>query len=371
MDRPKCTVSRVADYRRYHLSGDLEEMVQGKVIQAINKLSLSEQQNNGMVEESHSDLTSLVESQNENNLKLQGQVEEMKLRNQLEVGQMQQEQWELAIDQLKMAWQAAAKEHQKNMNTIREMTKISTSTTSNQAVAWLATQLDSTSMPTLIQKPSPNEKTLNGSINNISETGTPPPTDTKQLLLAELKAQQAELQKRIEEVTATNTTPQDDLVSMLRQAIASNNPKTEQELLMEQIRTTLGKKEEERDPNKALLKALITAQNKATGPYSTSTLKPDILHKLTNDEFSMAEWLASLNKQEEGESEISKLLAKHESEESDCRLDCKHAKKSGMLDKSTANIQRKEVWPQKKLGEDWAEDVYEATCSVACCVQNR
>ena len=33
--------------------------------------------------------------------------------------------------------------------------------------------------------------------------------------------------------------------------------------------------------------------------------------------------------------------------------------KSGMLDKSTTNIQHKEVWPQKNLGEDWAEEEIE------------
>ena len=71
----------------------------------------------------------------------------------------------------------------------------------------------------------------------------------------------------------------------------------------------------------------------------------------------MAEWLASLNRQEEGESNVSKLLTKDD--ESDCRQDCRHAKKSGMLDKSTMNIRHKEVWPQKNLGEDWAKEEME------------
>ena len=45
---------------------------------------------------------------------------------------------------------------------------------------------------------------------------------------------------------------------------------------------------------------------------------------------------------------------------SDCRLECKHTKtRSGMLDKSSTNIRHKEVWPQKNLGEDWAEDEVE------------
>ena len=96
------------------------------------------------------------------------------------------------------------------------------------------------------------------------------------------------------------------------------------------------------------------------GAGGSSTLKPDILNKLAGEgEFSMAEWLTSLNKQEEGESEISKLINRLD-DDVDCRAECKHSKmRSGMLDKSTTNIQHKEVWPQKNLGEDWAEEEIE------------
>ena len=73
----------------------------------------------------------------------------------------------------------------------------------------------------------------------------------------------------------------------------------------------------------------------------------------------MAEWLASLNRQEEGESEVNKIFNKLD-EDFDCRGDCHHSKmRSGMLDKSTTNIRCKEVWPQKNLGEDWAEEEME------------
>ena len=129
---------------------------------------------------------------------------------------------------------------------------------------------------------------------------------------------------------------------------------------MDQLRASLASKVEEKDPNKMLLRALITNHNRTQGTQGTSTLKPDILHRLASDgEFSMAEWLASLNKQEEGESEVHRFINKYD-DESDCRQECRHAKyKSGMLDKSTTNIQRKEVWPQKNLGEDWAEEEIE------------
>ena len=73
----------------------------------------------------------------------------------------------------------------------------------------------------------------------------------------------------------------------------------------------------------------------------------------------MAEWLASLNRQEEGKLDVNRLLNRPD-DESDCRAECRHTtRKSGMLDKSTTNIQHKEVWPQKNLGEDWAEEEIE------------
>ena len=129
---------------------------------------------------------------------------------------------------------------------------------------------------------------------------------------------------------------------------------------MEQIRTALAPKDVGKAPNRALLKALVTGQNKTTGAGGTSTLKVDILHRIAEEgEFSMAEWLASLNKQEEGESEVHRMFSKVD-DESDCRSKCRYTNiKSSMLDKCTMNIRCKEVWPQKNLGEDWAEEEVE------------
>ena len=125
---------------------------------------------------------------------------------------------------------------------------------------------------------------------------------------------------------------------------------------MEQLRNALVTKDAEKDSNKALLRALINSQNKTAGISGTSTLNPDVFSKLAGEkEFSMAEWLASLNKQEEGELEVNKLINKCDDDS-----DCRHGKmRSGMLDKSTTNIRHKETWPQKNLGEDWAEEEIE------------
>ena len=40
MERPKCAASKVTDYRRYHLSGDLDETVQGRVKSVRDKFEI-------------------------------------------------------------------------------------------------------------------------------------------------------------------------------------------------------------------------------------------------------------------------------------------------------------------------------------------
>ena len=54
---------------------------------------------------------------------------------------------------------------------------------------------------------------------------------------------------------------------------------------------------------KDVLRQFLTKSSKITTPSGTTTLKPDLLKRLMNeqDEFSMAEWLATLNKEETGE----------------------------------------------------------------------
>ena len=122
----------------------------------------------------------------------------------------------------------------------------------------------------------------------------------RQEKLKQLKQQQQDLQQQIEQLAGTT--------------VGSDNPvpteddKTQQEWLMEQLRAALGPKDLVKDPNKVLLKAMTTSRNKVAGPGGTSTLNPDILDRVGTTEFSMAEWLASLNRQDEGESEVNKNL---------------------------------------------------------------
>ena len=353
MERPRRPVTKI-NYRKYHLSGDLEQVIQGKVSGAIELIEAphsiperSEASHSAAMETTEiteettqEELQQMLKDRKETSIRMQQQVETMKLRNELEAERLQQEQWALALHQLKQSREKIAQVHEENMERIRNMTDRGQEAEPSEPARWLQDQLTG---------------------SKAQERNREEPTP-KQLAMDQLRKQQEEILRQMEDLEAEEeVSPTASTLRSLTQALKGHSkPKSDQELLIEQIRAVLIPKQEEKDLNKTLLKALITGQNKATGAGGTSTLRPEVLNKITGEEeFSMAEWLASLNKQDEGESEISKLLNKCE-EESDCRADCRHGKmRSGMLDKSTTNIMRKEVWPQKNLGEDWAEEEIE------------
>ena len=342
MERPKRGASKVSDYRQYHLSGDLEEVVQGKVSEAIVKLeqTLDEPTMSSEEETQNMELLAAAREQKEKSHKMQLQVENMKLRNEIEAEKLQQEQWEAAMQHLKNTREKMLEQHTRNMDQMKNISQTTIDRQSAKAVHWLQKELDS-------------QEGLEPQKSEQEEAEA-----EKARLLEDLHRQQEQLQRQISEVT--QAAPRMGWgCGPTQEAQTETRTCDQQELLMGQLRTALAPKGEDKDPNKAILKALLTSSNKTVGPSGTSTLKADILSKLTGEgEFSMAEWLASLNKQEEGESDALKYLSKED--DVDCRSDCKHAKfRSGMLDKSTTNIRHKEVWPQKNLGEDWAEEEME------------
>ena len=318
------------------MSGNLDEVVQGKVSESIRKLtSLGMDETATTAEELHS----IAKQEKEWSLQMQSEVEELKLQNEIQAERLQQEQWAQAIQQLKEAKLRMSEQHQKNMEQLKKMGEEATTEPRNEALSWLRGPLAA------------QEDTRVGTHTAQEQE--------KARNLQELRKQQEDLQEEIDRMTE-NEPSGSDLTNILRKALhPREQQKTEQELMMEQLRTALAPKTTDKDTTRNLLRALITAQNKAGGVGGTSTLKPGIADCLMNEgEFSMAKWLATLNKQEEGESDVCKLLNKEDY--SDCRQECKHTKvRSGMLDKSTTNIRHKEVWPQKNLGEDWAEEEME------------
>ena len=331
MERPKRAATRVTDFRKFHLSGNLDEEVQGLVDSRVN-----------LFEMATAELKQKLEQEREASRKIQEDAERAEIQHQIEVERMKQEQWQTAINKLKKAKEHASQEHTKCLEQMDQLAESTMDQTATTTLGWLKQQMGKTS---------------------TDQASAPPLTEEQQQIrarelereaaLKELKKQQEELNKKIQELQEDSSPSEDP---------SQGNPGRSQgisqglhEVLLQQLKTALAGNKEE-DPNKVLLKALITQQNKTTGQGGTTTLKPSILNKLVaGDGNTMAEWLATLNKQEEGEFEIPKFPMINDDE-----LPTKQVKvKSGILDKATTNIQHKQVWPQQNLGEDWADEEVE------------
>ena len=80
MDRQKRTASKVTDYRRYHLSGDLDQVVQGKVSEVVEQIEAHNMSTNIIPEDATPEqLQELLKEQKDNSAKLQQQLETMRL----------------------------------------------------------------------------------------------------------------------------------------------------------------------------------------------------------------------------------------------------------------------------------------------------
>ena len=306
------------------MSGDLDTELEGRVDMRITQFEMT----------TVDKLKKQIQMVKDNSKQMQDDIEAMRLRNELEVEQQRQQQWQAAMEHLKQAREHAAQENEKVLEKMREVSKTNQAETTNEALTWLESQFSS----------------LRG----------PPAKDDEQT-----RKEQEEKQKAIEDLQK-----QQELVNKKWQDLTGTIPKTNfnpepgnwgtdtqmnQQVLMQQLRTSLAGKTDTEDPNKKLLRALITGHNKTQATGGTSTLKPELLTSLLNENSSpntMAEWLASLNKQDEGESNITKCL-----NGADIDGGGKPQKvKSGILDRTTYNIQEKQVWPQQNPVQDWADE---------------
>ena len=268
------------------------------------------------------ELQEQLEEERENSKRLMEDKEIMKIRNELETKKLKQKQWETAIEQLKQTREHAEQEHARAITEIKEKAEAAKSEVLTTVLDWFKTQVADLSLPNTDTEQEKARKEKNKQIEELME-------------------QQEEIAKKLAD---------------LKGEARIDTAKTEatgitQEALLKQLRGILSGKQEE-DPNRMLLKAMVMAQNKVPGEGGTHTLKQGIVNSLSPQEGmnDMAEWLASLNKQEEGESELSKFLNTGDGEHKTGKV------KSGILDRATTNIQQKQVWPQQNLGEDWADE---------------
>ena len=229
---------------------------------------------------------------------MQDSVECAKIHHELEIEKMKQQQWQAALEKIEAKAQAA-KEHSKCLEEMERMTTATMGESTTNTLDWLRSQIDKVTSgsgePSLTEQQE-KEKRLQ---------------QEREAAIQELKDKQVQITQQLKQLQGEAGDPLgEDPMEIIRKGLNMGGPPAanNQVLLLQQLKTALSGKEEE-DPNKILLRALVTQQNKTTGEGGTSTLKPGLLNKVTMDCNTMAEWLANLNKQEEGESEIPTTLS--------------------------------------------------------------
>ena len=288
------------------------------------------------------DMRAELELQKAKTQTMQQQVEAAEMANALAREQQQQEAWQAALDKLEQAKKEQARKHAEKMASILNVSTTSQDD-SNVQLDWINKKLAE----------------LHGTENTAPAPRNEELEKAKQTLKEILDKQQA-LAAQAKQVINENNSTDPELQALLSainptgepQGTPPSSKEDEQRQLMEQLRAALTPKESTStaDWQKDVLRQFLTKSNKVNTTSGATTLKPDLLKRLVNEkeEFSMVDWLAALNKEEIGE------WGYDESDE------CKHRKvRSGMLDKATTNIVHKEVWPQKNLLEDWADEEME------------
>ena len=364
--RPKRGASQVTDFKAYHRTGAPGT---GKVAAAVLKIETPDKGKDitTSTKETHhgtpkykralssdapttptesntplspqpemSELDSLKEElkrQREANEKIKTELEEARLRNEIDREKMKQLEWQTAKQKLEEERASMAQAHEEAMKAINEAAP---------------QPKDESSVEYLKQKLAE----LTG------EKATKPreQDDSKQKQVAdqlqELRKQQQQITQAAKEA-AKDHEDNPQIQELLKKLEVKEDPKPapqdDQARLMEHLLSTLQGKEVESQMTrqKEILRQFLVDSNKTSTTGGATTLKPELLKKLSgeSDTFNMTEWLAKRNR--------------HQSEEAQCdpgTEECKQHKKSGMLEKATTNIQQKQTWPQKNLLEDWADE---------------
>ena len=196
-----------------------------------------------------------LEEERTQSKQLMEEVELMRLQQELETEKLKQKQWHLTMEHLKETREHAEREHTKYLEELKQAAEGVKQNTSKSMLDWFKAQAN------MINKPG-------GPVEEIE----PPEQERARLEkeaqereIKDLQAQQLEITQKLERLTRV-TQPSKGL----------NTEGASQELLLQQLKNTLTNKKEE-DPNKALIRALVTAQNKTQGEGDTSTLKPALL----------------------------------------------------------------------------------------------
>ena len=315
-----------------HQGRGAHENEQQRQVQSVTAVSPGA---NTMSEE----LKNKLEEKRKESLRLEKEMEEMELRAQIEREEQKHQERKAAMEKLQTAREEANKKHDERMNTIKTM-EPEKSADDEEYVTWLKKKYEDMSKGMGIAKKREEE-------NRKAVEKAEALLEKQKDLVAQaesIKSQVADISPELAALlSAINT-------SIKKPEVAEPTEQGNQAKMMEYLRSALSNTDNSLtgDWQKEAVKQFLINSSKTTGIGGATTLKPEILNRLTGTEedFSMANWLATLNRQEQGEGTCF-------NDEEECR----HKKiRSGILDKATNNIVHKEVWPQKNLLEDWADE---------------
>ena len=196
MDRLKRVASaKISNYCTFHLSGDLDQTLQGRVGQVMNTFEDSHIFTTMSDTETECLQQELEEKRAATKLATQ-QAEELRLCNELEAESLKHQQWELAIEQLKKKREEISVQHQKQMEEMKAMAVEQVEGNPKEgAVAWLKEQLKKLGEP--VPEPGPTE----------AEEKAQKEWERKQALIAHIKKQQEDLAMKLAELTEEKTSP--------------------------------------------------------------------------------------------------------------------------------------------------------------------
>ena len=135
------------------------------------------------------ELKQQLEEEREQNRKLQEDVELMKVRNELEIECMKQQQWNATLDRLKEAREQATMEHDKCMENIDQVTHPTREGSPVLNMQWFKTQME-----TLSNKGNP-EGSDREEIDRQAKS-----RQEKEAAITEIRRQQEELARKLVEL---------------------------------------------------------------------------------------------------------------------------------------------------------------------------
>ena len=263
-------------------------------LEYTQKLVQSPRPHNSLYSKMSDELKAEIEKQRRAAEELQQQVAEAELKNELEAQMQQQEAWKMTLAKLEEMKTERNKRHKEKLASLQAVS-INIGDDQNPQMEWLKKKMEELGLPTPPADPEQIRK---------QEEAT-----KAKAALQDILTQQKQLAERATEaIKGTELTPE---LNALLSAIhttgtptqAEKTPTNQQDLLMEQLKASLMTKNTPTtgDWQKDVLRQFLTNSSKTTTAGGATTLKPDILKRLTNeqDEFSMADWLATLNRKKQ------------------------------------------------------------------------